>query len=79
MFRYPKELVGTNHNVTCECSVHAVSHTSSVRTENEIAGETIFTLATGHGSGTQNGAPIALRDSFDILANLNDGAGEFVA
>jgi hypothetical protein len=79
MFRYAKELVGTNHNVTRECSVHAVPHTPSVRTKNEIAGKTILTSAARHCGGTQNGATITLGYAFDVLSNFDYSPGEFVA
>jgi hypothetical protein len=79
MFGYAKELVRTNHNVTRECSVHAVAHTPPVSTKNEIAGKTILTSAARHCRGTQNGATITLEYVFDVLPDFDYNPGEFVA
>ena len=55
-----------------------MSHAPSIRTENEIAGDTILAFAAGHGSRTQNSATITSDNTFDVLADFHNGTREFV-
>src|SRR5256885_15634950 len=50
-----------------------------IRTENEIAGDTILAFPAGHGSRTQNSATITSDYTSDILPDFHNGAREFVA